>query len=56
MQDKVHKDVIDAFASDALRVILLAYRDFADEVDWEDEEGLAQDLTLLAIVGIQVNF
>ena len=55
-QGKINKEVIDTFASDALRVILIAYRDFASEVDWEDEDALAQDLTLLVIVGIQARF
>ena len=47
-------NVIEAYGSEALRVLLLAYRDFDREEDWEDEDGLATELTLLAIAGIQV--
>lgn len=35
-------------------MLLLAYRDIDREQDWEDEDALATELTLLAIVGIQV--
>jgi hypothetical protein len=37
-------------------VILLAYRDFDEPTDWEDEDALATNLTLAAIVGIRVSF
>ena len=35
-------------------MILLAYRDFETEVNWDDDDSLTSQLTLLAIVGIQV--
>ena len=47
------KTVIEGFGELALRVILLAYRDFDHEVNWEDEDALSQDLTVVAFVGIQ---
>ena len=53
-QASIHETIIDGYAKDALRVLLLAYRDFDSEQDWEDEDALAQHMTLLAIVGIQV--
>ncbi len=37
-------------------MLLLAYRDYDTEQDWEDEEALASNLTVLAFVGIQVRF
>jgi magnesium-transporting ATPase (P-type) len=46
--------VIDVYAGEALRVLVLAYRDFDKEQDWENDDLLATDLTLLVIVGIQV--
>jgi hypothetical protein len=53
-QASIHDKIIDGYAKDALRVLLLAYRDFDSEQDWEDDDALAQHMTLLAIVGIQV--
>ncbi len=38
----------------ALRVILLGYRDFDYAPDWEDEDAVSRDITISAIVGIQV--
>ena len=46
--------MIDVYAGEALRVLVLAYRDFDKEQDWENDDLLATDLTLLVIVGIQV--
>ncbi len=54
MQKSIHEKIIDGYAVDALRVLLLAYRDFETEQDWEDEDALVQNMTLLVIVGIQV--
>jgi magnesium-transporting ATPase (P-type) len=46
--------VIEAYATKALRVLLLAYRDFESEQDWDNEDALASHLTLLSFVGILV--
>ena len=54
-QDELEKQVILGFGSQALRVLLLAYRDYETEQDWEDEDSLSTELTLLAFVGIQVS-
>ncbi len=55
-QDELEKQVILGFGSQALRVLLLAYRDYETEQDWEDEDSLSTELTLLAFVGIQVSY
>ena len=44
---------IEAYAGRALRVLLFAYRDFTQPVNWEDEDALLCDLTLQFLVGIQ---
>jgi hypothetical protein len=50
----VNQNVINAYASKALRVLLLAYRDFEDVQDWSNEDELAQELTVATFVGILV--
>ncbi|KAJ8249622.1 hypothetical protein COCON_G00228380 [Conger conger] len=50
------KQVIEPMASEGLRTICLAYRDFpvADgPPDWEDENGILAGLTCLCVVGIE---
>jgi P-type Ca2+ transporter type 2B len=62
------RDVIEPMASDGLRTIGLAYKDYvadgqgnsADnqvvyggDIDWDDESAIVGDLTLVAIIGIQ---
>ena len=54
LQDKLMVDVIGAYGAEALRVLLLAYRDFDAAQEWDNEEALVADLTLIAIGGIQV--
>uniref|UniRef100_A0A1I7Y0Y4 Calcium-transporting ATPase n=1 Tax=Steinernema glaseri TaxID=37863 RepID=A0A1I7Y0Y4_9BILA len=63
--DRLVKDVIEPMASDGLRTICLAYKDyvpgnaeenqvnFAGEIDWDNEDAIVNDLTAVAIVGIQ---
>lgn len=48
------EDLIEEYASSGLRTIGLAYREFSDEPDWEDDEDVIQDLTFLGIAGIMV--
>lgn len=48
--------VIEPMASNGLRTICIAYRDFPEDMgvpDWEDEDAIVKDLTCLAIVGIE---
>ncbi|XP_029288897.1 plasma membrane calcium-transporting ATPase 4 isoform X2 [Cottoperca gobio] len=55
-RDDLMKQVIEPMASQGLRTICLAYRDFpvADgEPDWEDEAHILTGLTCLGIVGIE---
>lgn len=65
-QDRVVKNVIEPMASDGLRTICIAFKDFVRrkpesphevqfeaEPDWEDEDFIVSRLTCLAIVGIE---
>ena len=40
-------------ACDALRTICVAYKDFTEEPDWEDEDGTLRKLTCISVVGIE---
>jgi magnesium-transporting ATPase (P-type) len=66
--DRLIRDVVEPMASDGLRTICLAYKDYiADgkeqakdnqvlyggEVDWDNEDSIVGDLTVVAIIGIQ---
>ncbi len=65
-QEKLVKNVIEPMASDGLRTICLAYKDYVKrkpaapneiqmeaEPDWDDEDSIITRLTCLCIVGIQ---
>ncbi|CAD5228581.1 unnamed protein product [Bursaphelenchus xylophilus] len=65
-QERLVRQVIEPMASDGLRTIGLAYKDYrpgnaqaeneinySGEIDWENEDEVISQLTLLAIVGIQ---
>lgn len=55
-KDDLVKKVIEPMASEGLRTICLAYRDFpsADgEPDWDDEGHILTGLTCIAVVGIE---
>ncbi|RWS28782.1 plasma membrane calcium-transporting ATPase 3-like protein [Leptotrombidium deliense] len=65
-QDKVVRDVVEPMASNGLRTICVAYKDFvrhkpnqANEVqiegepNWEDEDSVVSRLTCMCIVGIE---
>lgn len=55
-RDNLMKKVIEPMASEGLRTICLAYKDFpaADgEPDWDDEAQIITGLTCIAIVGIE---
>uniref|UniRef100_A0A158R686 Calcium-transporting ATPase n=1 Tax=Syphacia muris TaxID=451379 RepID=A0A158R686_9BILA len=64
--DRLVRNVIEPMASDGLRTICLAYKDyvhgiantenqiaFNGEIDWENEDAIVNDLTAIALVGIQ---
>uniref|UniRef100_A0A4W5KS79 Calcium-transporting ATPase n=1 Tax=Hucho hucho TaxID=62062 RepID=A0A4W5KS79_9TELE len=55
-KDDVVKNVIEPMASEGLRTICLAYRDFPPvdgEPDWENETDILTGLTCLCVVGIE---
>ncbi|VDM41457.1 unnamed protein product, partial [Toxocara canis] len=65
-QERLVSNVIEPMASDGLRTICLAYKDYvpggtarenevayAGEIDWDNEDAIVNDLTAVAIVGIQ---
>ncbi len=50
------KRVIEPMASEGLRTICLAYRDFAaseGEPDWDNENDILTGLTCICVVGIE---
>lgn len=55
-RDDMVKKVIEPMASEGLRTICLAYRDFPaseGEPDWENEADILTRLTCLCVVGIE---
>uniref|UniRef100_A0A6J0UWJ9 Calcium-transporting ATPase n=1 Tax=Pogona vitticeps TaxID=103695 RepID=A0A6J0UWJ9_9SAUR len=57
-RENVLKNVIAPMASEGLRTICLAFRDFPvgfghEETTWDDEEAILKDLTCIAVVGIE---
>lgn len=55
-RDDLGKKVIEPMASEGLRTICLAYRDFISsegEPNWDDEAHILTGLTCIAIVGIE---
>ncbi|XP_029133669.2 plasma membrane calcium-transporting ATPase 1 isoform X2 [Labrus bergylta] len=55
-RDDLVKKVIEPMASEGLRTICLAYRDFPaseGEPDWEDEAHILSGLTCISVVGIE---
>lgn len=65
MYDELIRTVIEPMASNGLRTLSLAYKEFvpsnagpnqvlaAKEPNWDDEESITRDLTAVAIVGIE---
>ncbi|XP_077487564.1 plasma membrane calcium-transporting ATPase 3 isoform X3 [Amblyomma americanum] len=66
-QDRLVRTVIEPMASNGLRTICLAYKDYiltgsntkanevavTEEPDWEDEDNIVKELTCLCVVGIE---
>lgn len=64
-QDRLVREVIEPMASDGLRTICIGYKDYvtsnpaeneityAGEIDWDNEDAVVNDLTAVAIFGIQ---
>ncbi|KAL8186939.1 UNVERIFIED_CONTAM: ATPase, Ca transporting, plasma membrane [Gekko kuhli] len=54
--DNIVKNVIIPMASEGLRTICLAFRDFSSfisETKWDNEDDIVKDLTCITIVGIE---
>ncbi|XP_039860811.1 plasma membrane calcium-transporting ATPase 1-like isoform X5 [Simochromis diagramma] len=55
-RDEMVRKVIEPMACDGLRTICVAYRDFpaeAGEPDWDTENDILNELTCIAVVGIE---
>ncbi|XP_032405137.1 plasma membrane calcium-transporting ATPase 3-like isoform X2 [Xiphophorus hellerii] len=55
-RDEMVKKVIEPMACDGLRTICVAYRDFpaeAGEPNWDNENDILNELTCIAVVGIE---
>lgn len=55
-RDDLVKKVIEPMASEGLRTICLAYRDFPvseGEPNWDDEANILTGLTCIGVVGIE---
>lgn len=53
-RDEMVRTVIEPMASNGLRTICLAYRDFGDtEPLWDNENEILTELTCIAVVGIE---
>lgn len=55
-RDQLVKNVIELMASEGLRTICLAYRDFSitdGEPDWDNEAEILTRLTCITVVGIE---
>uniref|UniRef100_A0A3B3ZPZ8 Calcium-transporting ATPase n=1 Tax=Periophthalmus magnuspinnatus TaxID=409849 RepID=A0A3B3ZPZ8_9GOBI len=54
-KDEMVKKVIEPMASDGLRTICVAYRDFPSnpEPNWDDENNILNDLIAICVVGIE---
>ncbi|XP_041072003.1 plasma membrane calcium-transporting ATPase 1-like isoform X2 [Carcharodon carcharias] len=54
-RDDLVKKVIEPMASEGLRTICLAFREFEvnSDVDWDNENDVLSDLTCIAVVGIE---
>ena len=52
-RNQMIREVIEKMAGNGLRTICLAYRDFPEAPDWEQESQVVSNLTCIAITGIQ---
>lgn len=55
-RDDIVKTVIEPMASEGLRTICLAFRDFPagePEPEWDNENDIVTGLTCIAVVGIE---
>lgn len=53
-KNNLTRDVIEKMANNGLRTICIAYKHLGKEIlDWDDETKIINDLTCIAIVGIE---
>lgn len=52
-RNQMIREVIEKMAGNGLRTICLAYRDFPEAPNWEQESQVVSNLTCIAITGIQ---
>ncbi|KAM4613140.1 plasma membrane calcium-transporting ATPase 2 isoform 14-T14 [Polymixia lowei] len=54
-KDEMVKKIIEPMASDGLRTICVAYRDFSGQPEphWDDENSILNDLVAISVVGIE---
>ncbi|XP_015106831.1 plasma membrane calcium-transporting ATPase 4 isoform X3 [Vicugna pacos] len=52
-RDEMIRTVIEPMASEGLRTICIAYRDFSVEPLWDNEAEILTELTCIAVVGIE---
>uniref|UniRef100_A0A8R1Y065 Calcium-transporting ATPase n=1 Tax=Onchocerca volvulus TaxID=6282 RepID=A0A8R1Y065_ONCVO len=66
-RQEMTRNIIEPMASDGLRTVGLAYKDYVSsdkeaaendiiyegEIDWEDEETVRMEMTVIAVIGIQ---
>jgi len=52
-RDAIGATIVPTFGKDALRTLLLAYKDVDVAADWTDEDSYLNGLVLMTIVGIQ---
>lgn len=51
---RLTEEVIEKMANNGLRTICIAYKDLGTQVqNWDDEEKIINNLTCIAIVGIE---
>ena len=55
IRNQIVRDVIENMASNGLRTIALAFRDFPSNAnpDWDNENEIVQELTCICLVGIE---
>ncbi|CAF0774281.1 unnamed protein product [Didymodactylos carnosus] len=51
--NKITHDIIEKMANNSLRTICIAYKDFYNEQNWDEEEEIVSNLICICIVGIE---
>ena len=51
-KERIVNDVIYPMATESLRTVAVAYKDFNDQPDWDNEDAVVKDLIFICITGI----